>query len=274
MPDINLNSQVLTNVALSANSLTVTGALSTSTYGNLAEQGIRQLRNFRRFRASGSANSGGASNLAGPNGFVLNAGNGATSYATGYWIPSFFTQTSNSGAGITFDASIGMGTVGFMQPGLFTAGFGFRFIIGDSNAGGVPANSKTLPLSDRGFGWSLIGDGTNAQYSIFAHTGTTYLSSTPVTYTGFNSLNRISQWWIKSNKTTNQIELYLSVPASDFTFMPILPATPTATLNATIAGTGAGRYVTANIITDGTNNPGSIVAGLFNVDEMMFSIGI
>jgi len=277
MPAINLNSQVLTNVALSANSLTVTGALSTSTYGNFAEQGIRNLRNFRRFRLNSLSNSGGASiAFGGINGVSLTSGNGATSYAVAGWTGAYFTQTANSGGGISFDNPIGFGTIGLLHSGLINvAGFGYRFIVGDPNSGsGVPANSISLPLADKGFGWSLISNGTNLQYSLFAHTGTTYLSSTPVTFTGFDSLNRISQWWVKSNKNTNQIELYISTPSADFGLLPTLPSTPTATLNATINGSSAGRFITANIITNGTTNPGNVNGALLTTDEVLFTVGV
>ena len=266
-----------------ANALTVNGTISSSNiitdvYGPLLEQGVRSMRNYRRFayNVGGVGGVGSAVNPVGGYGISLNSGNGATSYATAGYAHSFGTYTKASGGAINFNDNIGWSGMGLLIGASTTNGFGARFIIGDPNNGGAPIYSNLPALADRGFGWALLGNGSAVQYHLFAHTGTAYLSSTPVTTTAFTSLNRMTHWWVRNNRAANQIELYIASGATDFTLTPPLPSTPTAVLPAALLGlnSSSGRYCTANIITNGIDNPGSQFAMVMGYDEMLFTYGV
>lgn len=272
MPTLDFNSQPLANMG----NVTITGTLSTVTYGgDLTRQLLSEMRNYRRFQLNSTAVSGTGSNAVqiGGNGVSMNSGNGVTSYATASWAHAYGSLTRASGAGINFDTTLGMTGIGLFYQSSIATGFGARFIIGDTNNGGVPANNNTVPLTDRGFGFQIYG-GSPPTINLFAHTGTTFLSSSPVPFTGTADLNKITHFWLRNNRSSNQIELYWAQPSTSNSLTPALPATPTYTLSAAVSGLSTGRYCTANIITNGVNDPGTSTGFVLGFDEMLFTYGI
>lgn len=231
---------------------------------------------YKRFGVQGTANSGGGATTTGKfsGGIAMNAGNGATSYAKTAWNSSFSTITQSTGAGINF----GLG-VGFYGWGLFShdtslaVGQAIRIILGDDGSATVPANSTQNALTTRGFGFEIYNDSGTKKIRLFAHDGTTYSTSAGVS--GYQFVFTSSMQFYVKNDSAGNVYLYFSETSLSNGFVPDLPINPIITMSGgPTSATSAKRFVTANIIMDGTNNPANANANLIHLDETIFTVGI
>jgi hypothetical protein len=236
---------------------------------------IQLITNYKRFGINGVSNSsGGASTTARfSGGFNLNAGNSATSYAKVAFSSSFATVTGATGAPINFALGVGFFGIGHFNLGTATVGQAIRVILGDDAESVAPFNSTQNALGTRGFGFEIYNDAGTKKIRLFAHDGTTYSTSAGVS--GFQfAFTYTVQFYVKNDPAGN-VYLYLAQNATENGLVPALPATPIITLaGGPTSATSAKRFVTVNIITDGTNNPGTAFASYTTIDETMFSVGV
>jgi hypothetical protein len=231
---------------------------------------------YKRFGIQGTANLGGASTTTGKfsGGIIMNAGNGATSYAKASWNSSFSTITQSTGGGINF----GLG-VGFYAWGLFSldttlaVGQTIRIILGDDSSATTPANSTQNALTTRGFGFEIYNDSGTKKIRLFAHDGTTYSTSAGVS--GYQFFYTYSMQFYVKNDSSGKVYLYFAESATENGLVPDMPVNPIITMSGgPTSATSAKRYVTANIIMNGTNNPANANADLIQLDETIFTVGI
>lgn len=237
---------------------------------------IQLATNYKRFGVQGTANLGGGASSTGKfsGGIVMNAGNGATSYAKASWNSSFATITQATGGAINF----GLG-VGFYAFGLFSldtslaVGQAIRIILGDDSASTTPANSTQNALTTRGFGFEIYNDSGTKKIRLFAHDGTTYSTSAGVS--GYQFFYTYSMQFYVKNDSAGNVYLYFAENSTENGLVPALPASPTITLaGGPTSATSAKRYVTANIVMNGTNNPANANADLIQLDETIFTVGV
>jgi hypothetical protein len=237
---------------------------------------IALATNYKRFGLQGTANSGGGSTTTGKfsGGIVMNAGTGATSYAKASWNSSFATITQSTGGGINFGLGVGLYAWGlFSHDTSLAAGQAIRIILGDDAASTIPANSTQNALTTRGFGFEIYNDSGTKKIRLFAHDGTTYSTSAGVS--GYQFFYTYSMQFYVKNDSAGNVYLYFAENSSTNGLVPALPASPIITLaGGPTSATSAKRYVTANIVMDGTNNPANANASLIQFDETIFTVGV
>ena len=236
---------------------------------------IQLITNYKRCGINGIGHSGGGGNITArfSGGFNLNAGNSATSYAKVAFSSSFATVTGATGAPINFALGVGFFGIGLFDLGTATVGQAIRVIVGDDSESTVPLNSTQNALSTRGFGFEVYNDSGTKKIRLFAHNGTTYSTSAGVS--GFQlSFTYTMQFYVKNDPSGN-VYLYFAQNATENGLVPQLPTTPTITLaGGPTSETSAKRFVTVNIITNGTNNPANAYATYTTIDETMFTVGV
>lgn len=237
---------------------------------------VQLATNYKRFGILGFANVGGGAAATGKfsGGCIMNAGNGATSYAKAAWNSAYSTITGATGGPINF--ALG---VGFYSYGLFSldatgaVGQAIRMIIGDDSQGTAPANSTQNALSTRGFGFEIYNDSGTKKIRLFAHNGTTYSTSAGVA--GYQFFYTFSmQFYVKGDSSGN-VSLFFSENPTENGLVPALPATPIISMSGgPTSATSAKRYVTANIVMNGTNNPANANSSILQLDETIFTVGV
>lgn len=237
---------------------------------------VQLATNYKRFGILGFANIGGGASATGKfsGGCIMNAGNGATSYAKTAWNSSYSTITQATGSGINFALGLGFYSYGlFSLDASLAAGQAIRMIIGDDSQGTAPANSTQNALSTRGFGFELYNDSGTKKVRLFAHNGTTYSTSAGVS--GYQFFYTYSmQFYVKSDGVGN-VSLFLSENSTENGLVPALPANPIISMSGgPTSSTSAKRYVTANIVMNGTNNPANANASILQLDETIFTVGV
>jgi len=236
---------------------------------------IQLVTNYKRFGINGISNSSGGGSITArfSGGFNLNAGNSATSYAKVAFSSSFATVTGATGAPINFALGVGFFGIGQFNLGTATVGQAIRVILGDDAESIAPFNSTQNALGTRGFGFEIYNDAGTKKIRLFAHDGTTYSTSAGVS--GFQfAFTYTVQFYVKNDPAGN-VYLYLAQNATENGLVPALPATPIITLaGGPTSATSAKRFVTVNLITDGTNNPATAFASYTTIDETMFSVGV
>lgn len=230
---------------------------------------------YRKFGIVSTSNVGGGVSQAGKfsGGVAMNAGNGATSYAKAVWTPSFATVRASTGGAINFALGVGWYSLGlFSLDTSLAVGQAIRIIVGEPNTT-APLNSTQNALSARGFGFELYNDSGTKKVRLFAHNGTTYSTSAGVS--GYQFFYTYSmQFYVKSDGAGN-VSLFLSENSAENGIVPALPATPTISMSGgPTSATLAKRYVTANIVMNGTNSPANPNASLVQLDETIFTVGV
>lgn len=236
---------------------------------------VQLATNYRRAGILGFANVGGGASATGKfsGGCLMNAGNGATSYAKTAWNSTYGSIVAATGASINF--ALG---VGFYSYGLFSldtslaVGQAIRMIIGDNSQGTAPANSTQNALSTRGFGFELYNDSGTKKIRLFAHNGTTYSTSAGVSgYQFFYTY--LMQFYVKGD-SSGRISLFFS-ESPENGLLPALPVNPIISMTGgPTSSTSARSYVTANIIMNGTNNPANANASILQLEETIFTVGV
>lgn len=237
---------------------------------------IQLATNYKRFGINGTANLGGGATTTGKfsGGCAMNAGNGATSYAKVSWNSSYASITQSSGAAVNFALPVGIYAYGlFSLDTTLAVGQAIRIIIGDDPASTTPNNSTQNALGTRGFGFEIYNDSGTKKVRLFAHNGTTYSTSAGVS--GYQFFYTYSmQFYVKSDGAGN-VYLFLSENSTENGIVPALPATPIISMvGGPTSATSAKRYVTANIVMNGTNNPANSNASLVHLDETIFTVGV
>lgn len=230
---------------------------------------------YRTFGIVSTSALGGAVSQAGKfsGGVGMNSGNGATSYAKTVWTPSFATVRSSTGASINFALGVGWYSLGlFSLDTSLAVGQAIRIIVGEPNTT-APGNSTQNALSARGFGFELYNDSGTKKIRLFAHNGTTYSTSAGVSgYQLFYSY--MMQFYVKNDPQGN-VYLYFIENSTTNGLIPDLPINPIIQMSGgPTSSTSAGSYCSANIITDGTNNPANVNASLIHLENNIFTVGI
>jgi hypothetical protein len=237
---------------------------------------VQLATNYKRFGVTGLTNAGGAAVVSGKfsGGVAMNAGNGATSYAKVAWNSAFSTITQSTGGGINFGLGVGIYAWGlFSLDTTLAAGQAIRIILGDDAATTAPTNSTQNAISTRGFGLEVYNDSGTKKIRLFAHDGTTYSTSAGVS--GYQFFYTYSMQFYVKNDSSGKVYLYYAESSAENGLVPSLPSSPIITLTGgPTSVTSAKRYVTANIVMNGTNNPANANSTLIHLDETIFTVGV
>ena len=107
---------------------------------------------------------------------ALDSGTSNSGYGKARLARGLNSAPGYSGAGIYFNREIGIS----LKTALVTASTEtnvFRIIVGASIEGSAPAAADSDPISDDGFGVEVRYDGTNTEWRVFGHNGTTLTAS-------------------------------------------------------------------------------------------------
>lgn len=191
------------------------------------------------FAFANSGTGSQATTVAGELMASLDSGTSNSGYGKARLARGLNSSPGYSGAGIYFQKEIGIS----LNIALVTAGTEvnvFRIIAGTGSELSAPAVAGTDPISDDGFGVEVRYDGTNTEWRVFGHNGTTFTASA---WTNLYAGNRLhpQMFAVYSDASGNVTAYNSSYGGNTYT-------TITTTGGPTTGGASATSYASAECV--------------------------